>query len=217
MSNQGKNIKTYSHYLWIFIAINFVVYLCFVLNKDFNFDFINETYKVINNSIIAIFSTLITFILNGLLTSNFKATLVFWKTKNSYPGFRIFTKHMYKDCRIDRAILIKKYGELPVEPREQNKLWYKIFKSYEFDPMVFNSHRNFLLSRDLTGLSFLFLIIYSIASIISKIIFSIQINLLLMYISILILQYLILAIVSQNYGIRFACNVLAKASLESNS
>lgn len=80
--------------------------------------------------------------------------------------------------------------------------------------MIFDSQRNFLLSRDLTGLSFLFLCIYSISAVISKFLFEIDFKLLLIYISFLLSQYLILSTVSRNYGNRFACNVLAKISTD---
>lgn len=213
MSNMEKNIKNYSPYLWIFIIVNLTVYIC-VTSGNLNLNFVSGTYKslTIKNGIIASASAVITFLLNGLLTSNFKATLVFWRLKNVYPGCRIFTEIINKDCRIDKSALIRKYGELPVEPNAQNKLWYKIFKNNEFDPMIFNSHRNFLISRDLTGLSFLFSIIYTVASLISRFLLDNAFKLLIPYIIFLITQYILFSIVSQHYGNRFACNVLALES-----
>ncbi|MDK2800010.1 MAG: hypothetical protein PWQ70_1629 [Clostridiales bacterium] len=213
MAQEGKNIKDYTNNLWLFIIANLVVYLCLTSSKIFDLGHINETYKglLIKNGIIASTSTLITFILNGLLPSNVKVMLAFWRIKNAYPGCRIFTKLIAKDPRIDKDILAQMYGELPIDPVMQNKLWYQIFKSMEFDPMIFDSHRNFLLSRDLTGLSFIFFFIYSAAALISKIAFNINFNWLAPYILVLLIQYVVLSIVSRNYGNRFACNVLAKA------
>jgi len=206
-----RNIKNYSLYLNVFLVINTIIFLWFV-KQDFNFKLFNENlYKYS----IVIVCSLITFILNGLLPSDFKAILVFWKKENPYPGYRAFTDFLNKESyRIDKSVLIEKYGELPTQHQEQNKLWYKMYKKNEFDPMIFDSHRNFLLSRDLTGLSFVFLCIYSISALISKILFKINFKLLLIYIIFLLLQYLVLSKVSQNYGNRFVCNVLAKESAD---
>lgn len=210
LTNEKKNIKNYKQYLWTFIVINFCIYLCIALGKNINFNNLNETYKsfIVKDSIIAAISALVTFILNGLLSSNMKYILVFWKFKNPLPGCRVFTELINKDCRIDKAVLIEKYGSLPTEAEEQNKLWYKIYKTNEFDPMIFDSQRNFLISRDLTGLSSIFLPIYPIAVLIS----GIKIKIALVYLAFLVIQYILLIIVCRNYGNRFACNALAKAS-----
>jgi hypothetical protein len=216
MPTDSKNIKTYSGYLWIFIVINFSLYLCVVSNKSISVSTFNDTYKelIIKNGVIAAVSSLLTFILNGVLPSGFKAALVFWRVKHIYPGCRIFTSLMNNDLRIDKDSLIRSYGELPVDPIAQNKLWYKIFKSNQFDPMIFESHKSFLLSRDLTGLAFLFFVCYSAAALIDKFVFSNDTRLLYLYIIYLLAQYVLLSIVSRHFGNRFACNVLAKVSAE---
>jgi hypothetical protein len=215
MPTESKNIKTYSGYLWIFIVINFALYLCFISNKSISVSAFNDTYKnlIIKNGIIAAVSSLLTFILNGVLPSSFKAILVFWRVKHIYPGCRIFTKLMDSDLRIDKDSLIRSYGGLPVDPVAQNKLWYKIFKPNQFDPMIFESHKSFLLSRDLTGLAFLFFVCYSAAALINKFVFFNDVTIYI-YIAYLFVQYILLSIVSRHYGNRFACNVLAKVSVE---
>lgn len=71
--------------------------------------------------------------------------------------------------------------------------------------MIFESHREFLLSRDLTTLGFLFLVLFSIGALFlinySKYKY--------LYILYLFFQYIILAIYSRNKGNRFVCNVIA--------
>jgi hypothetical protein len=205
--SKEKNIKDYSNYLGTFIIINLSIYLCVVLGKNIDFNNINEIYKnlAIKDGIISTSSILIVFILNGILSSNLKGILVFWRTKNILPGCRIFTELIDKDNRIDKSNIIEKYGQLPTDPELQNKLWYRMYKTNEFHPMIFDSQRNFLISRDLTGLSFLFLIIYSIAVLIIEVKFSTG----LIYIGFLLMQYIIISLVGRNYGNRFSCNVLA--------
>jgi hypothetical protein len=214
MSKDEKNIKTYNHYLWIFILVNLAIYICVVIKPDFSLSIINDTYKnlIVKNGAIAAVSALVTFILNSVLSSDFKATLVFWRIKNIYPGCRIFTELAKKDMRIDKEALIKTYGELPLVPEMQNMLWYRIFKPNQYDPTIFESHKSFLLSRDLTGLSFLFILIYTLAALIYKFVYLSEVPLLYAYFCFLVFQYILLSHVGRRLGNRFACNVLAVIS-----
>src|SRR5208282_2578569 len=51
-------------------------------------------------------------------------------------------------------------GAFPVDPVDQNRAWYRLFKTVEKEPAVDQVHRDFLLLRDYTALSVLFLIFY---------------------------------------------------------
>lgn len=209
MANEKKNIKDYTKFLWLFTIVNFSIYLCIYLKRGINYSNINQIYKslTLEDGVLVAVSTLIVFILNGILTPNMKYVLVFWKFKYPLPGCRVFTELIKKDFRIDANVLINNYGTLPTEAEAQNKLWYKIYKPNEFEPMIFSSQRSFLLSRDLTGLSFLFFIVFSVAALISEA----EFKAILLYISFLLFQFIILSFVCRNYGNRFACNALAKA------
>ncbi|KZL93242.1 hypothetical protein [Clostridium magnum] len=208
---ENKNLKDYDKQLVTFFIVNIVIFLCFVINKNISIDALNQGYKNINLSegiIAGGAGSIAVFILRGILSTNFKAILVFWRIKNPLPGCRIFTEIGKKDCRIDFDALENEHGELPKDPQEQNVLWYRLSQKHKDEEMVHKSHRDFLFSRDLTALSFLFLIFYSAAAIfVSRDLKSIW-----YYLMLLVLQYVIFSIVSRNYGVRFACNVLAKES-----
>ncbi|WP_394870496.1 hypothetical protein [Clostridium butyricum] len=209
-NSNNKSLKDYDKQLLTFFIVNIVLFIVFAINRNIDINNLNQNYNdITKNSIIAGGGgTLVIFILKGILSSDIKASIVFWRIKSPLPGCRIFTKIGIKDCRIDFKALEDKHGALPKDPVEQNKLWYKFLSKYRDDEMISKSHRDYLFSRDLTALAFLFLIFYSIAAIfINKGITSVWI-----YLFILLIQYLILSIVSQNYGNRFACNVLAKES-----
>lgn len=201
-----KKLKNYNKILWTFIAYNITIFISLYSYSKFNLTNLNNIYSVIlESSIVMSTSIVITIVLNNLITSDFKAKIVFWKIKDPLPGCRIFTKLINKDNRIDIELLKEKYGELPKKPSEQNKLWYRIYTKHRFDKMVFETHREFLISRDLTGLSFIFLGLFSIISIIFfKSNYKISI-----YIVYLLIQYTLISIYSQNRGNRFAKNVLA--------
>jgi hypothetical protein len=90
------------------------------------------------------------FLVQGLLSSDTKAKLVFWKFRgNPYPGAEAFSKWMHKDPRIDRDKINSKHHPLPNDASKQNALWYKLLKENESKNSVQDAHRRYLLARDL--------------------------------------------------------------------
>lgn len=69
---EEKNIKNYSTQLWIFIAVNFSIYITVILEKDFGF--INNFYSdfILQKGFIAAVLSISTFALNGIISSQFK-------------------------------------------------------------------------------------------------------------------------------------------------
>lgn len=197
------------------LLIGFVVWLLFFLisfltysnQKIFQFAkyFFEAGQPELLN--VVIFPFLI-IILNGILPSNAKAVLVYFRLKHVLPGHRAFTKLVYKDPRIDTDRLFTLIGYKPVLPSDQNKTWYSIYKKFESVTFISESHRVFLLTRDLSALSFLFIPIGLLVLVIN----SISFDKILVFIIISIMQYFIIAIVASNYGKRFALNVLAEYS-----
>jgi hypothetical protein len=102
-------------------------------------------------------------LLVGILTEQFspqwKARIVFWKWRNPLPASRAFTVLGPDDPRIDMADLENRCGPFPVEPAEQNRVWYKLFKSVESQPTILALHKRYLLYRDYACLSLLVLVI----------------------------------------------------------
>lgn len=190
--------------LWVFLAANILI-LCVLIFPGYlktlttGFDIV-FLLKALGVSIAPLFL----FLSNGLVSSHQKAVLVFWKLKNPLPGSEAFSKLSKNDTRIDRAKLKSVYGSLPKSPIEQNKLWYKIYKKNSSNMIVSDSHRAFLLARDLTSLCILFVVFLGIpVLIIGKWPIS------LYYFMGLLLQYVIVVIGAQNRGRRFVTNVLA--------
>jgi len=198
-------------YLRNFIIINIIIFIAIYIYGKIG---IKELQKIIElftfrDGFILIAIPIITIVTNGILTSNIKSSLVFWKIKSPLPGCRIFSNLALHDPRIDFNKIIKKYGNIPHEPSAQNKLWYEIYKRHQEKTIIRESHKNYLLTRDLSGLAFIFLFIVILS------LFFIELNLRikLIYSLFLLLQYLIISISARNYGNRFACNVLAEDSL----
>ena len=58
--------------------------------------------------------------------------------------------------------LTKKLGEFPQDPKAQNALWYRLYKEHSADTKIFEAHRIYLLTRDMTAISALFVMLFSI-------------------------------------------------------
>jgi hypothetical protein len=147
---------------------------------------------------------LLLFVLNGIVSSDIKAVLSFWRFKNPLPACRAFSFYADKDDRIDKNFLTSKFGKLPSLPKEQNSLWYKIYKMHQENPVVKKSHKDFLLARDIASVAFLFFIVGGVS-----ILFLTAEAVKWIYIIYLFIQFIIFAIVAQNHGKRFVCNALA--------
>jgi hypothetical protein len=144
-------------------------------------------------------------VVNGLLSSDTKARLVFWRRSNPLPASFAFSRYVYCDPRIDVETLRKITGDWPTEPRGQNALWYRLYKTVESEPAVTDAHRHFLLTRDYTAISFLLLLTagpLGIEFITSPVTAS-------AYVGLLLLQYLLARQAARNYGVRLVTTVLA--------
>ncbi|MBL0946237.1 MAG: hypothetical protein IBJ04_18125 [Hydrogenophaga sp.] len=144
-------------------------------------------------------------LLIGVLSHNAKAVLVYWRLKDPLPGSEAFTKHATADARIDIKALAKNVGALPSDPREQNAVWYKLYRRVSGDPAVAEAHKLYLLYRDMAVMSLVLLPVvpatlwYAGASPGSQGITAL----------IFLTQYLACAMAARHSGIRLVSNVLA--------
>jgi hypothetical protein len=151
---------------------------------------------------------LATLILDGLLSPDLKAVLVFWRWKNVLPAHEAYTVHGEKDSRVDMAALEEAYGPLPSDSAEQNRHWYKLSKAMEDRASVDEAHYTSLLTRDLTSLSFGLLVVSAALAVF----FRVGGWQWVVLVSAQALLYLALSQVAKNKGIRFVTTVLAEAS-----
>jgi hypothetical protein len=95
---------------------------------------------------------LVASVLNSQLSPTAKARIVFMRWSNPLPGARAFSVHAKNDPRIDVVSLTTKFGPLPTGPKEQNALWYKLYRSVEDEVQVRDANQQFLLWRDCASL-----------------------------------------------------------------
>ncbi len=149
-------------------------------------------------------------VLEGLIHSKHKAVLVYWRIKNPLPGSIAFSDIATNDPRIDMESLRQLYPEgLPEDPRDQNSKWYKLYRQYMNIPIVYDAHRFFLLTRDLTALTAV-LIPFCI---VAHLFWSTAVSAIAYHVLALVMLVVIISISSQNYGKRFVANVLVEATV----
>jgi len=203
---KDKNNK----YLWLFIGVNTAIFLSISIGTQLTYASVEHFWQKVSakDGLIAICIPLVTVVLNGLLGDLAKARIVFWRWQDPLPGCRAFTELINADPRIDVKALHAKYGSLPEKPKEQNALWYRLYKEHAGSITVSEAHKTYLLIRDMTALSVLFAVLFSAGAILAPVDWKITI----LYCVSLLAQYLVLAASARNYGMRFVLNVLADAS-----
>ena len=89
---------------------------------------------------------------------------------------------------------------------EQNRAWYRIYKTMENDTAVRQVHRDFLLLRDYTSLCAVFFVLYGAAGFF--VIPSMKVG--LIYLLVLAAQFVFVRQAASNYGTRLVTTVLAR-------
>jgi len=207
-SEGGKSLKEqYRWQLWIIVAGNSLFLYGVIQANAIRLAGLRSAFTDAQNLVPVGLALVIATVLNGLLSADAKARLVFLRWHHALPGHRTFSKYALRDPRIDAAALEKLLGSaLPVDPVEQNRVWYRLCKAMENDPAVRQAHRDFLLLRDYTGLCIVFIVFYGTAAFYA--IPSLKIAFL--YLLALAAQYVLVRQASSNYGIRFVTTVLAR-------
>lgn len=142
------------------ILINLVGFLCFTgALAMFELGIPNGALRAM---IFHAWPPFVAWALTGLIPPEWKARLIFLRWENPLPGSEAFTTHGPRDERVDMQILEDRHGPLPDDPRGQNKLWYRMYKSVEHDSSVRHTHTEFLLVRDWYTLALVLLVLGSI-------------------------------------------------------
>jgi len=203
--SEGKTLKEQNaKMIWTFFSFNALLFYFWAIAPIISFKNFDWQDILTGRGIWILVIPVVLFILKGLISSDQKAIITFWRFRNPLPACRAFSIYALKDNRVDFKRLETSYSPLPKTPKEQNTLWYRIYKNYQEEPVVKKSHKDFLLGRDMCAISLLFLVFGAVTGI-----FLMSDTTKWWYLIFAFLQYLILVIVTQNHGKRFVCNVLA--------
>lgn len=192
-----------------FAAINVVLFWgIFVVGVDLStIPDLWGTISVKDGLFVAV-APLATFVIDGLLTADAKARLVYWRWQSPLPGSNAFSKHLLNEPRANSEQLNQRWGPLPQAPHEQNSLWYRMYKHVETEFRVHEANRAWLLARDLTGYAVVLLPCLGVPTLVMDT----PETAAPAYLAFLSLQYLLIMLAARTYGIRFVCTVLATAS-----
>lgn len=204
----GKSLKDqYRWQLWIIVAANTLFLYGVVQANAIKVNGLRAIFTDAQNLMPVGVALIVATVLNGLLSADAKARVVFFRWQHALPGHRAFTGHAMRDPRINVAALETIHGAaFPMDPVEQNRAWYRIYKSVENDPAVRQVHRDFLLLRDYTGLCAVFFVLYGAAGMFT--IASMKVG--LIYLLVLALQFVFVRQAASNYGTRMVTTVLAR-------
>ena len=194
--------------LYALMAVNLAVFYGAVQHDAILAGNWAETARQLGDLVPAGVGLALTGILNAQLSPEAKARIVFLRWRDPLPGCEAFTKHAHSDPRVDLAALEAMCGKLPVTAREQNALWYSLYKSVGSDPSVTQVHRAYLFTRDYTCLALFACAVLGVAGFLqmpsSRTAF--------LYLALLIAQFLLARRAARNHGVRFVTTVLALKS-----
>ena len=203
----AKSLKEQNNLtLWMVVAANALFFYAVINANAIRIDGLSAIFKQAQTLVPIGIAGVIVAVLNALPSADVKATLVFWRLKHALPGHRAFSVHAIKDTRINQQRLKTMFkGTLPTDPADQNAAWYKLYRPLRDDVVVASGHKLFLLLRDYTALSVLFILAFGPWAFIAMTNKRVAAG----YAAILLGQYLIVRMAAVNAGVRMVTNVLA--------
>ena len=88
-------------------------------------------------------------LLLGMINPNLRDRIIHWRWRDPLPGCRAFTGVGPQSSHVNMAVIDARFGPLPTECGEQNKLFYKINREHRDDIGVLDSHGRYLAARDI--------------------------------------------------------------------
>ena len=201
--------QSYQSRLYVVLAINLAAFSVVIIS-DGDFSTLRNLLNSVSiqDGVVGLTAPIAAFILDGLLSADTKARIVYCRYHHPLPGSRAFSVHLLQEPRADPRRLARHWGALPADPVAQNRLWYRIFRSVEDEVRVREAHRAWLFARDLSAYAALFLIIFGIATLTA----GSQWVVASWYLVSLATQLAASMAAARTYGVRFVRTVLAVAS-----
>lgn len=168
----SKNIKDYRSkgLLWYIIAQIFIIVIFQnpnILKSNFN-EWQKILFNIITSTVFSSVVGVLSFVFDAMFGDELKYKLLYFGTKR--PGEEVFNniKIKHSDFRYTKEKALKKYKEIYDNMPEsktdreayENDQWYQIYTIHRNDPMIFNSHRDYLLCRDIYFATIITVILY---------------------------------------------------------
>ncbi len=115
-----KNLKLQNRAsFWVLLLFNCVLLVMLLCANAFEGAVLSLKILFSLRSASLIVAYIIVFVVNGQLSSNDKARLVFWRWKDPLPGCRAFSHHGKNDHRVNIERLEQLHGNLPSSPENR--------------------------------------------------------------------------------------------------
>ena len=208
------NLQKNGNRKWLisYLLVQIVVFCLFTGIINFNLIEIDQMLSKFKTaqSFIPLTAAILIIVLEGIFKNAIKEFLVFWRLKNRLPGHRAFSHIGPNDPRIDmtRLALLFPNG-IPKDPKIQNNEWYRLYHNFRDEPQVFASHKAFLLTRDLTSLTVVFIPF----AMLGHLLLGTALNRLTCHFLLMLVLFVLMSLSSRNYAERFVGNALAEASI----
>jgi len=203
----AKSLKDQNRWhLWLAMAANIIVFYALMQSDEIAISGFKVLIDQATHLLPVGLAIVVTTVVNGLMSADAKARLVFLRWRHALPGHRAFSQYAMSDSRIDVAKLKKACGnKFPDDPAEQNSTWYRLYKSVDKASAVVQVQRDFLLTRDYAAFSALCAIAFGLAAL-AKVQ---PLRVSLAYLAFLVLQFMLARQAAANYGARFVTTVMA--------
>ena len=211
-----NNIKDYRNkeLLWYIIA-QIVLIVIFQNPGVFYFDLANWQETLIRILTSTVFSSAIgvfAFIFDSMFGDSLKRNLLYFGKRS--PGEKVFEdiKDKNFDYRYTKERALEKYRDvyknMPDSKTEkkvyENDKWYQIYAQYRNVPMIYNSHRDFLLCRDIYFSTIVINVLYGLMIVLLK-----DVTFVWQYFVLEIVFLLCSNIATRQKGEKFVKNVIA--------
>ena len=150
-------------------------------------------------------------LLLGLIDPGWRDRIIHWRSRDPLPGCRAFTRVGPLSSHVNMEVLGAQYGPLPLAGKEQNQLFYRIYREFRDDVGVLDAHGRYLAARDIGTITALVMIPLPLLAWWA----SGNGERVLSYGMVLFLIYVLCVIAAKNYSWRLVEHVLALASSKS--
>jgi len=140
-----------------------------------------------------------------LIPRALKEVLVHWRLHDRAPGHRAFSVYALTDSRFQPEQLKGKLGDFPATPADQNTIWYQLSKKHGDNPRVFDAHKSYLASREMTSITVVMgLPLAALGFLVAN-----STVLAWIFLGAVVAVYLLMSFTAHRFAIEFVKNVLA--------
>lgn len=189
--------------VWI---LNSFVFLLIFFGREISINILDPSLYNFRFLIFGPLAVAFTAIINGLIGTETKARIVYFRWDSPSPETRVFSELIQDDKRIDKkGMEMEIRGVSKLSAEEQNALWFENYMSVQNNPLVVSSERNYVYYRDYAST----LAILLALAICASLYFSEKSNLIVIYIILLLIQLILVKPVAARSGNEFVTTVIA--------